>query len=149
MALTVVPQVLTSNTPHYTSAGSAPGSPSAGDLWYDTGNSKLKYYDGSSWVETGGGSGAYNAWAVKTTTYTAVAGDQLICNHASTPFTVTLPASPNEGDSVTLKNVGAALVTVGRNSEKIDSAAEDGTLPTNNAVQLVFTDDAAIGWTSL
>tara|TARA_B100000686_G_scaffold75870_1_gene81816 strand:- start:1487 stop:1933 length:447 start_codon:yes stop_codon:yes gene_type:complete len=148
MALTKVPQVLTSNTPHYTSAGSAPGSPSAGDLWYDTGNSKLKYYNGSSWAETGGGSGAYSTWEVKTTTYTASSGDQLICNHASTAFTVTLPASPSAGDTVTLKNVGAALITVGRNSEKIDSAAEDGTLPTGNSVQLVYVD-STIGWTSL
>lgn len=93
--------------------------------------------------------GAYNSWAVKTGTYTAVSKDQLICNHASTAFTITLPASPSEGDTVTLKNVGAALVTVGRNSEKIDGATEDGTLPTGNAVQLVYTNDAAIGWTSI
>ena len=101
---------------------------------------------GMTWADAGG---AYNPWAVKTTPYTAVAGDQLICNHGSTAFTITLPSSPSSGDSVTLKNVGAALVTVGRNSEKIDSAAEDGTLPTGNAVQLVYTADAAIGWTSL
>ena len=34
----------------YTIAGSAPGSPSEGDLWYDSGNNVLKYYTGSSWV---------------------------------------------------------------------------------------------------
>ena len=100
----------------------------------------------NAWAAAGG---AYNDWAVKTTTYTASSKDQLICNHASTPFTVTLPLSPTKGDTVTLKNVGAALVTVGRNSEKIDGASADGTLPEGNAVQLVFTDDAAIGWTSL
>ena len=99
----------------------------------------------NAWEAAGG---AYNDWAVKTTTYTASSKDQLICNHASTPFTVTLPGSPSAGDTVILKNVGAALVTVGRNSEDIDSVAEDGTLPEGNAVQLVYVD-ADIGWASL
>ena len=34
----------------YTISGSAPGSPSAGDLWYDSGNTILKYYTGSAWT---------------------------------------------------------------------------------------------------
>ena len=34
----------------YTISGSAPGSPSAGDLWYDSGNTVLKYYTGSAWT---------------------------------------------------------------------------------------------------
>ena len=92
--------------------------------------------------------GAYNDWAVKTTTYTAVNKDQLIANHASTAFTITLPASPSAGNTVIIKNVGAALVTIGRNSEKIDSVAADGTLPKGNAVQLVYVD-STIGWASL
>ena len=98
-----------------------------------------------AWENAGG---AYNDWSVKTTTYTAVSKDQLICNHASTAFTVTLPSSPSAGDTVTLKNVGAATVTIGRNSEDIDSVAADGTLLTGNAVQLVYVD-GTIGWASL
>ena len=35
----------------YTIAASAPGSPSEGDLWYDTVGNKLKYYTGSAFVE--------------------------------------------------------------------------------------------------
>jgi len=35
----------------YTIATSAPGSPSSGDLWYDSSATNLlKYYDGSAWV---------------------------------------------------------------------------------------------------
>ena len=98
-------------------------------------------------TEVGGGS--YSDWAVKTTTYTASSGDQLICNHASTPFTVTLPSSPSAGNTVTIKNVGAALVTIGRNSEEIDELAQDGTLPRGNAVQLVFVDGTIDSWMSL
>ena len=89
--------------------------------------------------------GAYNSWAVKTTTYTAVAGDQLICNHASTAFTVTLPASPSAGNTVIIHNAGAALVTVGRNSSNINSTADDGALTTDSTTQLVYVD-ATIGW---
>jgi hypothetical protein len=98
-------------------------------------------------TEVGGGS--YSDWAVKTTTYTASSGDQLICNHASTPFTITLPSSPSAGNTVIIKNVGAALVTIGRNSEEIDELAADGTLPRGNAVQLVFVDGTIDSWMSL
>jgi hypothetical protein len=90
----------------------------------------------------------YNAWAVKTTTYTAVTGDQLICNNAVTAFTVTLPASPSAGNTVILSNAGAALVTVGRNGSNINSAASDGSLPNGNSTQLVYVD-ATIGWKEL
>ncbi len=99
-----------------------------------------------SWTTIGG---AYTAWAVKTTNYTASSKDQLICNHASTPFTITLPTASvsggNQGDTVIIANAGAALVTIGRNSSNINSAAADGTLPQGNSVQLVYVDDT-IGW---
>ena len=91
---------------------------------------------------------AYNTFAIKTTAYTAVAGDQLIANHASTAFTITLPLNPTAGNSVSLKNVGAALLTVGRNSQPINSTAENATMPTGNASQLVYIN-STIGWTTL
>ena len=81
--------------------------------------------------------GLYKDWAIKTTTYTASSGDQIIGNHASTAFTINLPSSPSAGDTVTLKNVGAATITVGRNSSKINTETEDGTLLEGSAVQLV------------
>ena len=89
--------------------------------------------------------GLYNAWLVKTTAYTALSGDQVIGNHASTAFTITLPASPSAGDTVTVCNAGAALVTIGRNSQPINSVAGDGTLPNGNSAQLVYVD-STIGW---
>ena len=104
--------------------------------------------DGSgvtSWVTSGG---LYNAWLIKTAAYTALSGDQLIANAPSTAFTITLPASPSAGDTVSFKNVGAALLTVGRNGSNILSQASDATMPTSNAAQLVFVD-ATIGWTVL
>tara|TARA_R110002020_G_scaffold227199_1_gene437820 strand:- start:4348 stop:6369 length:2022 start_codon:yes stop_codon:yes gene_type:complete len=92
--------------------------------------------------------GLYKDWRVETSGYTAVSGDQIIGNHASSAFTITLPSSPSAGNTVTIKNVGAATVTVGRNSSNIDSAAADGTLLEDGAVQLVYVD-GTIGWASL
>ena len=112
----------------------------------------LQTTDGSGTLGFATVGGAYNEWAVKTTTYQLVHKDQIICNHASTPFTVTLPtanvAGGNVGNTVVIKNVGAATVTVARNSSPIDSVAADGTLPTGNAVQMVYVDDT-IGWATL
>ena len=41
----------------YKIASSAPGSPSEGDLWFDTTNNALKVYTGSSWVISASESG--------------------------------------------------------------------------------------------
>ena len=92
--------------------------------------------------------GLYNDWLVKTANHTMLSGDQIIGNHASSAFTLTLPASPSAGAVVTVKNVGAALITIGRNSQKINSVAGDASLPLNNAAQLVYVD-STIGWTTI
>ena len=89
--------------------------------------------------------GAYTAWAIKTTNYTASAGDQLICNHASTAFTITLPSSPSANDTVVISNAGAATITVARNSSNIKSLAQDFTLVQDRSTQLVYVD-GTIGW---
>lgn len=36
---------------------SSPSSPESGQLWYDTGSSALKVYNGSTWASVGGGGG--------------------------------------------------------------------------------------------
>ena len=83
--------------------------------------------------------GAYNSWLVKTSAYTALAGDQIIVNSGSA-VTITLPASASAGDTVTIKATGGGTVTVGRNSQNINSTASDGTLASGSATQLVFVD---------
>ena len=98
----------------------------------------------TGWATIAAPVSAYNAWQIKAAAYTAVTGDQLICDSA-TAFTVTLPASPTIGDTVIICNAAAGLVTVGRNGENINSAAVDGTLPDTNSTQLVYTS-SAIGW---
>ena len=109
--------------------------------------------DGQVLTSTGAGSppafedtsGAYSSWLVKTANFTCASGDQLLCNHASTAFTITLPAG-SAGNSVVIANAGAALVTIAANgSEKINSSTDDGTLPEGNSVELVYVD-GTIGW---
>jgi len=92
--------------------------------------------------------GLYNDWLIKTSGYTMVSGDQIIGNHASSAFTLTLPAGPSAGAVVTVKNAGAALITIGRNSQKINSTAEDGSLVTDAGATLVYVD-STIGWKEL
>ena len=90
--------------------------------------------------------GLYNDWLVKTANFTMASGDQIVGNHASTAFTLTLPSSPSAGAVVTVKNVGAATITIGRNSQKINSLVEDGELVTGASGTLVYVD-STIGWT--
>jgi len=83
--------------------------------------------------------GLYNDWLVKTAAYTMVSGDQIIVNKTSA-LTMTLPASASAGDVVTIKATGGGTVTIGRNSQNINSVAGDGTLQSGKATQLVFVD---------
>ena len=104
--------------------------------------------DGSGNMSWGTAGGAYSNFALKTTNYTASAKDQLICNHASTPFTITLPASPTAMDTIVISNQGAATVTVGRNGSNINSLAQNATLVGGSSAQLTYVD-ATIGWGEL
>ena len=97
---------------------------------------------GLTWATVGG---AYDDWTILTTTPTTLAAKgQYVCND-TTARTHTLP-SGSAGDSITICNAGSATVTLARtSSQKINSAAEDGTLPQGNSVQLVYVD-GTIGW---
>ena len=95
--------------------------------------------DGSGVLSFATVSGAYNTWLVKTSAYTALAGDQIIVN-SSSAVTITLPASASAGNTVTIKATGGGTVTVGRNSQNINSVAADATIFSGNAAQLVYVD---------
>jgi hypothetical protein len=106
--------------------------------------------DGSgnlSFAEVSGGT----SWqAVKTTGFTAVAGEGYFCNTTSAAFTVTLPASPTIGDEVAIIDYAGTFdtnnLTVGRNSENIQGSAADLTVATERAgFTLVYTDGTQ-GW---
>ena len=138
---------------HYTRIQAAPHSSYAGNIVLtlpasDGDAGQFLQSNGSGVMSWAAAGGLYNTWLVKTANYTMLSGDQIVGNHASTAFTLTLPASPLAGDVVTVKNVGAALITVGRNGSNINSAANDASLPQNNAAQLVYVD-STIGWTTI
>jgi len=95
--------------------------------------------DGSGVLSFSTVGGAYNTWLVKTSAYTALVGDQIIVNSASA-VTITLPASASAGNTVIVKATGGGTVTLGRNSQNINSTAADGTLQSGKATQLVYVD---------
>lgn len=68
------------------------------------------------------------SWSKKTANYTAVSGDKLIADSSAGTFTITLPASPSLGNSVSITD-GASWdttnVTVARNGSTIEGVADD------------------------
>ena len=84
----------------------------------------------------------------KGTSYTAVAGDNIVVTAGG--ITITLPASPSAGDTVGIKDgTGAAATTtftVARNGENIASSATDLTFDKNFAEITMSYIDGTIGW---
>ena len=95
--------------------------------------------------------GALKRWTVKTSAYTAVAGDRLLADTATTAaFTITLPSAPAVGDEIHIldsaANFDAANLTIARNGKKIQGATADLTITTENTgIGLVFMSDT-YGW---
>jgi len=88
--------------------------------------------------------------AVKTGTYTAVAGEGVFANTTSGAWTLTLPSSPAIGDEVSVVDYAGTFdtnnLTIGRNSKNIQGSAADLTVATERAgFTLVFTDSTQ-GW---
>ena len=100
-----------------------------------------------SFVDNSGGTD----WqAVKTTTYTAVAGEGIFANTTGGAWTLTLPASPTIGDEVSVVDYAGTFdtnnLTIGRNSQNIQGSAADLTVATERAgFTLVYTDGTQ-GW---
>ena len=96
--------------------------------------------------------GNFEITSTSITAYTAVAGDNLLIDTASTGVTITLPASPSKGDTVSIMDVsatggfGSNNVTVNRNGQPIRGAASNLTLNNNNqSIKLRYTN-ATKGW---
>lgn len=74
---------------------------------------------------------------------TATRGGVYWCNTTSGAITVTLPATPSNGDLVTVRRVGANSAIVGRNGSTIGGSAADLTIDTDKrgvVLEYAFTD---------
>ena len=95
--------------------------------------------------------GGGTSWqAVKTSNFTAAAGQGVFCNTTSSSFTITLPAG-SLGDEVSIVDYAGtfdsnALTITANGSEKIFGSTDDLTVSTERAAfTLVFTDSTQ-GW---
>jgi hypothetical protein len=90
------------------------------------------------------------AWTIKTTTYTAVAGDAIMADTNSAAFTITLPASPATNDVVDIADYrgtfGTNNLTIARNSLKIMGLSEDMVISVSNARFRLVYIDTTVGW---
>jgi hypothetical protein len=88
--------------------------------------------------------------AVKTSGFTAVAGEGYFCNTTSAAFTATLPAAATIGDEVSFIDYAGTFdtnnLTIGRNGHNIQGAAEDLTVATERAGFALVYVDVTQGW---
>ena len=95
-------------------------------------------------------SGGTSYQAVKTSGFTAAAGEGYFCNTTSAAFTATLPASPTLGDEVTFIDYAGTFdtnnLTVGRNSQPIMGSAADLTVSIERAGLTLVYVDSTQGW---
>jgi hypothetical protein len=100
-----------------------------------------------SWTTVSGG----QSWqAVKTTGFTAAAGEGYFCNTTSAAFTATLPGSASIGDEINFIDYAGTFdtnnLTIGRNSHKIQGSAADLTVAVERAGFALVYVDSTQGW---
>ena len=100
-----------------------------------------------SWTTVSGG----QSWqAVKTTGFTAAAGEGYFCNTTSGAFTATLPGSASIGDEINFIDYAGTFdtynLTIGRNSHKIQGSAADLTVAVERAGFALVYVDSTQGW---
>ena len=101
-------------------------------------------------LEQFGGGGGWFTWLQQTANYTAENLDGILIDTATVgAFQVTLPANPVTGDAVAFidaaANCATANLTIGRNGENIQGAAEDLVIDTDESA-LVLVYDETYGW---
>jgi hypothetical protein len=91
-----------------------------------------------------------NWQAVKTSNFTAVAGQGYFINTTSGAVTVTLPASPTIGDTIKIKDYSGTFATnnviLNLNSIKLDGFSTASSLSTNHMTITLTYIDATQGW---
>jgi hypothetical protein len=95
-------------------------------------------------------SGGTSWQAVKTSGFTAVAGEGYFVNTTSGAITVTLPSSASIGDEVSIIDYAGTAdtnnITIGRNSHNIQGSAADLTVSVERAGFTLVYVDSTQGW---
>jgi len=122
------------------------GALKTGGIRYNSSLVTWEGYNGTAWTGLGGG----NPWASTSTNITIAANDRYFVDTSGGAKTITLPASPQTGDQVSLVDLAGTFdtnnLTIGRNSLKINGATADLVVDVEDAaIQLVYTG-ATYGW---
>jgi len=84
------------------------------------------------------------------TATSAVAGNGYFIDTTSNAHTINLPGSPSAGDTIAIKDYagtfGSNNLTIGRNGNNIQGAANDSLISTNRASVVLVYIDATKGW---
>jgi hypothetical protein len=117
-----------------------------GGIRYNSSLVTWEGYNGTQWTGLGGG----NPWASTSTSITIAANDRYFVDTSGGAVTITLPASPQTGDQVSLLDLSSTFdtnnLTIARNGNNIMGQAADMTVSTEDAgLQLVYTG-ATNGW---
>lgn len=85
-----------------------------------------------------------------TATTTLNAGERIFANSTGGAFTLTLPGSPVEGDTIQIIDVSGTFslnnVTIDRNGNKIQNLAENLILNLDNTAITMIFSGATFGW---
>jgi len=103
-----------------------PGTPSTGMLRFNTTEEAFEGYNGIEWTSIGGGGVSYT---LHTSNYTAEAGEGVLADTSGGSFTVTLPASPDIGDTVVVADTAGSWdtnnLTIDRNGSTIEDESNN------------------------
>ena len=107
--------------------------------------------NGTTWSSTAPSAGGIAYTVTKTANYAAVANDGVLTNTTGGAFTVTLPASPSNGDQIIVADAGGSWgtnnLTIGRNGNNIADLAQDLVCDIDGAsVQLVYNSSGTATW---
>jgi len=87
---------------------------------------------------------------IRTSGFTAVSGNGYFCDTTTAPFTVTLPASPSEGDIVAIKDWSSTAATnnilIARNGQKIEGNTQNGAINVHGDAQTLVFSGTSRGW---
>jgi len=110
------------------------------------GSKALLYSDGTN-ISSGLLTKGYKSTS---TSYTAVAGDQIICNTGAGVLTITLPTGPSVGSEVSFIDGGQQYsvnaLTIDPGAENIEGAAGSINISTDNQNFTLVYVNATVGW---